>query len=156
MNDKTLTAEKLRERLSYTADSGEFHRIKTLNSRHQVGGRVGTRHSKGYWTIGIDGRYYKAHRLAWLFVNGEWPDGEIDHINGNKTDNRIANLRIASRSQNMVNRDAPRCDNKLGMRGVTQIGNRYIARFKNAYLGIFRTAEEAQQTYLTARAGETT
>lgn len=151
MNDKTLTAEALRSRLAYDETSGLFTRVTTTNARHRIGGLAGTLHSKGYWVIGIDGKNYKAHRLAWLYVHGEWPAGEIDHINGDKRDNRIANLRVATRSENTTNRFRARSDNRLGVLGVTQIGNRYIARFKDRYLGIFKTIDEAHSAYMAAR-----
>src|SRR5690554_1482515 len=73
----------------------------------------------GYLGIGIDGKNYYAHRLAWIYVHGEIPEGmHIDHINGDKRDNRIANLRVGTQGQNLQNLRAARSDNKLGMLGV--------------------------------------
>lgn len=151
MTDKTLTAKALKLRLSYDPETGQFVRLSTLNARHRVGVAPGTAHSAGYRVIGLDGKNYKAHRLAWLYVYGEWPAGELDHINGIKTDNRISNLRIATRSENTSNRFRARADNRLGILGVSRVGNRYIARFRDRYLGIFRSPEEAQQAYINAR-----
>jgi hypothetical protein len=156
MTEKTITASYLRSLLSYDQDTGDFHRVVSRNPRHPVGAVAGTQHSRGYIVIGLDGMNYKAHRLAWLHVHGEWPTGEIDHINGNKTDNRITNLRIVSRSENMVNRFRARSDNRLGVLGVTQIGGRFIARFKNRYLGMFATPEAAHGAYQKARQGDST
>ena len=87
-----LTAERLRERLHYDAGTGVFTR--RVGSGHaRTGEMAGSVHSTGYVRISIDGGKYTAHCLAWLYVHGVWPPDQIDHINGNRSDNRIANLR---------------------------------------------------------------
>lgn len=154
-NENGLTAERLRSVLTYDADTGVFRRSVLNRTRYPVGKIAGTPHSSGYIAIGINGKSYKAHRLAWLYVFGEWPTGEIDHINCIKDDNRIANLRVSTRAQNMQNRVAARLDNKLGVLGVSKVGNRYYARIAagsvQKYLGIHKTIEAAHSAYLQAK-----
>jgi hypothetical protein len=87
-----LTAERLRKRLRYDAETGLFTRRVGSGHAH-AGDMAGSVHSTGYVRICIDGGRYTAHRLAWLYVHGVWPSGQIDHINRNRSDNRIANLR---------------------------------------------------------------
>jgi hypothetical protein len=87
-----LTAERLRERLRYDAETGAFtRRVGSSNAR--AGDMAGSVHSTGYVRISIDGGKYTAHHLAWLYVHGVWPSDQIEHINGKRSDNRIANLR---------------------------------------------------------------
>jgi HNH endonuclease len=98
-----LTAERLREILDYHPESGIFYwRIARRNGT-RAGNIAGAKKAGDYIRISIDGRQHLAHRLAWLYVHGRWPAALIDHINGNPADNRIANLREASRSQNQAN-----------------------------------------------------
>jgi hypothetical protein len=97
----TLTAERLREILGYDPETGLFTRL-VRTGRIRAGEVAGTAHSRGYRSIVIDGRVYLSHRLAWLYVHGEWPPEQIDHINRNRADNRLVNLRAAKQSQNNV------------------------------------------------------
>lgn len=152
----TLTCDRLREVLNYDAKTGVFTwRIKT--SRKVIVGReAGSVKSKGYVYIRIDSKPYYAHRLAWCYVYGDWPDEEIDHINGIRHDNRISNLRQASRKQNMENRVQP--IGASGYRGVCwlEANQKWRASIvhnkKNIYLGLFDTAEEASAMYKDAAA----
>jgi hypothetical protein len=97
---------------------------------------------------------YQAHRLAWLYMHGEWPVGDLDHINGDPADNRIANLRIATQSQNNANRRARRGRNK-GVYMEKKTG-KYKANIcvnrKQIYLGRFESAEAAKAAYDKAAA----
>jgi hypothetical protein len=88
-----LTAARLRELLSYDPTSGHFHWLVNRRAKAKAGDLAGTAHDSGYWLICIDGRDYRAHRLAWLYVHGQMPNGMLDHINRDKRDNRIENLR---------------------------------------------------------------
>lgn len=98
-----LTVERLRDLLSYNPDTGIFiWKIRTA-IRTKVGGVAGTKHSRGYWAMVIDSKDYLAHRLAWFYVYGVWPPEQIDHANGDRLDNRICNLRLASPRQNSTN-----------------------------------------------------
>lgn len=147
----SLTAALLRDLMKYDETTGLFTSRVKLNSRWPAGRTRGGINHDGYRLISIKGRQYMAHRLVWLYVHGCWPDQEVDHINGDKDDNRLANLRLANREQN--NRNARiRKDNKSGLKGVHRIpSGRYVAAvsFKNKkqYLGVFPTAQEAHQAY---------
>lgn len=109
----------------------------------------------GYIIISLDGIPYKAHRLAWLYVHGEMPAAIVDHINRDKTDNRIANLRLATRSENARNINRRR-DNTSGITGVTFLPktSRWAAKLTvnswNHFLGSFATKEEAIAARLKA------
>jgi hypothetical protein len=116
---------------------------------------AGSKDRKGYVIIRVDNNVYKAHRLAWLYVYGEWPDGEIDHINRNKSDNRIENLRVVTRSQNQMN-IAAYSNNSAGIKGVVWHEGRQHWR---AYikidgqlidLGHFSDIDDAKQARLEA------
>jgi hypothetical protein len=106
-NESLLTAEYLRSQLSYNSDTGEFRWIAPAQGR-ELNKPAGGTHSNGYRRIkvAVGGRYceFLAHRLAWLYVYGVWPTLCIDHIDLNKTNNRIANLREANFSENSRNR----------------------------------------------------
>ena len=99
----TTTAERVRELLVYDPDTGVFT-WRANRSNCLAGTQAGgTTHAGGYRLIGIDGTKYLAHRLAWLYVTGAWPEEEIDHIDGQTDNNRFINLRPASRVQNAQN-----------------------------------------------------
>lgn len=150
-----LTAEQLRDVLNYDPATGIFT-WKKMNRRHWLLGTVaGCPHSRGYVKIFVKGHTYFAHRLAWLYVRGEWPPEEVDHINGDRSDNRISNLRLATRSQNRANTFL-RTDNTSGIKGVSMhsTSKRWRARvYRNGvetHLGFFNTKEEAAEAYRVA------
>lgn len=158
----SLTKEILQQYLRYVPETGEFFYVAPpLKHPELVGKRAGTWKSKsGYRQIGIAGTVYLEHRLAWFWVHGEWPQNEIDHINGNPADNRFVNLRVATRSQNNANRK--RIINRSGFRGVTALKKdgkhtgRWMAaikhKHKTMYLGSFDTPEAASAAYKAAAA----
>lgn len=146
-----LTSARLREVLRYDPSTGKFYwvRGKGTASAGQVAGRIG---SAGYRDIGVDGHLYRASRLAWLYVTGQWPTIEIDHKNLDCSDDSWGNLREATRSQNCSNR---RGWASSGFKGVTrQKSGKWIARIRVdnrlIYLGQFATAEEASAVYARA------
>jgi len=98
-----VTAEFLREILSYDPESGIFHWKKTLSHRNKAGNIAGTITDRGYVVITIKRSRLMAHRLAWLYFYGSYPDGVIDHIDGEKANNAIANLRDISQVINTRN-----------------------------------------------------
>jgi hypothetical protein len=146
--DHTISLDRVKELIQYDPLTGIFTAAST-RSGTPVGKILGHQNSHGrYWTINLDGRKYKAHRLAWLLMTGEWPPHEMDHINQNKIDNRWANLRLATRQQNMRNISAGN-RNTSGVRGVCWHagGQKWMARIKvnyrGVYLGLFDTIELA-------------
>jgi hypothetical protein len=114
---------------------------------------AGHLHEKGYRIIGFNYGDYQAHRLAWVLHYGEWPSGIVDHIDRNKENNSISNLRIATQSQNVFNQKRSKKPNMHGFRGVSFRKNRkkYVAKImkdgKVICLGSFNTAEEAGEKY---------
>jgi hypothetical protein len=148
-----LTQAKLKEVLLYDQSTGIFTwKLKTLNTEiGQVAGSV-RKTRDAYVRIGFEGETYFAHRLAWLYVHGKWPEKFIDHINGNESDNRIVNLREATALQNGRN-IKKRVNNTVGLVGVSYDKERgkWIAqarengRKKN--LGRFNSQEEASAAY---------
>lgn len=98
-----LTQDRLRELLHYDPDTGVFTNIKPRH-RVKVGDIAGSNSGKGYLQIQIDQKRYSAHRLAWLYTYGRFPEEFIDHINGNPSDNRIVNLREVTQRENLQNR----------------------------------------------------
>lgn len=155
--EQNLTAEQLRSLLAYDPTTGIFHWLPRLSppapywwNGKNAGKAAGTKDRAGYLKIKIDTSQYFAHRLVWLYVHGEWPAAEIDHINRDKSDNRIANLRHVTRAQNVHN-TASR--GRSGVKGVVKHAqcDRWIARVteggKKKYLGLFKTKEEAFRAY---------
>ena len=119
MAQKPLTVEALRSLVHYDEATGTFTRkvVADFNPRSRVGVPLGTTDRNGYLNFRVQTKRYLAHRLAWFYVYGVWPRADIDHVNGVKSDNRICNLREASRSQNMANTDT-QANNVSGHRGV--------------------------------------
>ena len=158
MAKTNLTAQRVRELFHYDPDTGVFTRLKIKGSNVRFGPILkGGRSGKGYQTIRIDKVRYYAHRLAWLYTSGEWPSGDIDHINGNRLDNRIVNLRDASRSKNLHNLWVPNADNKSGFRGVVGVAGtrRFMANITvggvTKYLGTHASPELAASAYIAAK-----
>ena len=167
-----LTAEQLRALLHYDPETGLFTWREgiahwraglpagtettrgTKWATHVVIG-LGTTSTRRYAEIGIRKNVYRAHRLAWLYVYGEWPERDIDHINGDGTDNRIINLRLATTAQNAMNRMLRR-DNTSGVKGVSwnKKSGQWLAHIgyggKILHLGLFDTIEEAKVARLKA------
>ena len=128
--------------------------VRGLRNR-AVGDEAGHIGPNGYRHIRIDYESHLAHRIAWLYINGEWPPDQIDHINTDKLDNRISNLRPATASLNGSNRGPDR-DNRTGLKGVyyNQAAKRWMAQIrcqkKSHYLGLHDTPEEAHAAYIKA------
>lgn len=150
-----LNSTRLRELLYYDASTGVFTRRVTTSPKAQAGTVAGGLDGKRHWVIRVDSRRYQAHRLAWLYVYGKWPDGDVDHINGDGADNRIANLRDVSHATNMQNQRQARRTNTSRYLGVTKKRNKWQAYItaagKPQYLGVFDTPEEAHAAYVEAK-----
>ena len=155
-----LTAERLRELFTYSPDTGSFVRrvAVSTNGLANAGAVAGCLHkASGHIFIRVDGHLFKAHRLAHLYVTGRWPQKSIDHINGDGSDNRWANLRDVDQKTNAQNLREAHADNKAGLLGVHK-GRKY-ARWKAAIyvdgktkkLGLFESAEAAHAAYVEAK-----
>ena len=152
-----LTAARLRELLSYDPETGVF--IRSSNSRRaKKGDMAGWVNALGYRAVSIQSRTYLCHRLAWLYVTGQWPCGVIDHINGDPGDNRWRNLRDVAHRTNIENqRVAARSNKSTGLLGATlhKASGLYQAQLKThgkrLGLGYFKTPEEAHAAYLEAK-----
>jgi|DEB0MinimDraft_10_1074344.scaffolds.fasta_scaffold06694_3 hypothetical protein len=152
-----LTHERLLEVLDYNPKTGVFRWKMRASPRASAGGIAGCINAKGYRIIRIDKCNYREHRLAWFYMNGEWPPKWIDHVNRNRADNRISNLRLANAKDNAGNAGLF-STNTSGFRGVTQrktVNKRpYQASIRIhgrlQYLGMFATAEEASAAYEAA------
>jgi len=118
MTKQILTHERLKELFEYSKEKGILTR-KIYRGGRVAGSIAGNLDkSEGYWNVGVDGRKYKLHRVIFFYVTGAFPENEIDHINGNRADNRWCNLRDVSKSDNQKNA-ARRRDNKSGCTGVS-------------------------------------
>ena len=149
------TQARLHELISYNPETGELRWLQS-RGRAPVGSVAGHVGSGGYCRIKIDGSVHLAHRIIWLYQTGEWPDGELDHVDRDGSNNRWANIRRATRAQNGANREV-QSNNKLGLKGVFKTKQRrpksYVAKIQVAggqkCIGYYETAEEASAAYLT-------
>lgn len=152
-----LTQARLKELLGYDAETGVFTWKVSVNSRVPVGAVAGTLMVKGYIQIGVEGRPYLAHRLAWFYTYGVWPEADIDHIDRVRDNNAIENLRPVSNKQNHENAGMNR-NNTSGFRGVCwrKDCQRWVAKIthhsKQINLGYFETPDDASAAYEAARA----
>lgn len=142
-----VTQDRLKELFSYDPDTGLFTRLITIR-QFKAGVVAGTRMKLGYICITADKKRYLAHRLAWLYVHGEFPVGLIDHRNGVVDDNRISNLRIADKSKNAMNAKKP-SDNTSGHKGIDfhkgtgKWRARVTACGREHHLGLFNNIQDA-------------
>ena len=142
-----ITARSLKAVLNYDPQNGMF-RWKKPEGKKMRPGQVAGWLVNGYRIIQIRNRNYRAGRLAFLYVHGRWPK-EIDHINRNPSDDRICNLREASRKDNCAN-TGHRITNKLKLKGVSRKRNKFRATFRRKSLGVFITPEQAHAAYKNA------
>ena len=144
----------VKELLQYNHDTGIFI-WAAPHRKVRIGDIAGTITTNGYRVITIDRIRYRAHRLARFYMTGEWPENDIDHINRDRDDNRFANLRLATRSENHANRGM-RIDNTSGLKGVHWHKQRqkWTAHIKHngktVYLGLFESKDEAYKAYCDA------
>lgn len=157
MAKANVTAQRLRELLHYDPETGVFTWRVRLSNRVKVGGVAGTVNTWGRAQIAIARNFYYAHRLAWLHIHGEWPAQEIDHIDGDPLNNRIANLRDVGRVTNQQNLRKAAQRNRAGMLGALWHGQnkawraRIMVDGKSISLGCFKTPEEAHAAYIEAK-----
>jgi HNH endonuclease/AP2 domain len=150
-----LPLKRLREILDYNPATGVFVWKQTMNVTARAGQVAGSVNVWGYVQIKIGGKNYQGHRLAWFYVHGVWPEHEIRHVNDNRQDNRIANLKEITGLQIVLSHPLRR-DNTSGYKGVTfcRTTGRWqailFANGKRAHLGRFDTKEEAYKAYCEA------
>lgn len=141
--------------LKYNPENGHFTWASKPSRRVRVGAIAGGVDLHGYRIIRLAGKPHKAHRLAWVFIHGDWPAGDIDHINGDRDDNRIENLRETTRTENIQNQKKAHKNSQTGFLGVFPNGKKFVAMIrmdgKQKYLGYYETPEEAYQRYLMAK-----
>ena len=148
-----LDSTRLRELLQYDPETGIFTWAISRKGC-SIGTLAGnTNKVNGYQYICIDGYKHTSQRLAWVYVYGRLPNTEVDHINHNKLDNRISNLREVTRAENMQNLQKAR--NSSGFIGLTFSRNRWVPSIringKKKYLGVYKTPEEAHHAYVEAK-----
>lgn len=150
-----ITQERLKELLHYDPETGALTWALPSGRRVKPGHKAGTKGPSGYLTIQVDNHAFMLHRLVWFYVTGEWPKGDIDHINGIRSDNRFFNLRDVSHSHNCQNRKIADKVNKSGYLGVSIHREKYAAHIsvdgKTKYLGVFDDPAIAHQAYLEAK-----
>jgi hypothetical protein len=155
---KPLTAARLREIYEYFPETGMFCRRRVAGEYdRKATGHLTPGHAYGrYLGLGIDYRRYYCHRLAWLWIHGEWPEHEIDHINGDPYDNRLSNLRAATKSENGYNKRRG-TRNTSGIKGVHffKPSGKWRAAINDGHrrrkhLGLFDTKEQAAEAYRLA------
>jgi hypothetical protein len=147
------TADLIRELLSYDPLTGIFTRL--VRGKGVRVGDVAGGDCRGYIRIRVLGRMHFAHRLAWVHFHGMWPVGQIDHIDGCRDHNAIANLRDVSPSVNLQNQHRAHSNNTHGCMGAMRNGKRWQAQIrvdgKRVYLGQFDTPELAHIAYIAAK-----
>lgn len=147
-----ITPERLREAILYDPEAGLFT-SRINRGRVSPGQPLGCLDHRDHRLIRIDGRLYRANRLAWLYMTGAWPVMDVDHINGDPSDDRWRNLRLATASQNIANSKISK-NNTSGFKGVVKTEWGWRAEIthhrKKKHLGMFKTPEEAHGAYLMA------
>lgn len=147
-----ISQSELMEEVHYSPLSGYFYRLKSGKGK-RVGDRCEVMHPSGYVRIMVLGKRYPAHHLAWLYVNGSFPKDQIDHINGNRSDNRIENLRECSCKENHQNRKS-KSGSKSKYLGVSWVGARskWVANIKcgkeKKQIGYFDSEGGAYEAYM--------
>lgn len=149
---RSITQSYLKQIIDYDPVTGLFRWKVRASSRARAGSIAGYKSSDGYVIIGINKVSYRSHRLAWLYMNGSWPDEDIDHIDGDRANNAIINLRCASKSVNAQNHASANSNSSTGLLGVFPDRGRFRARIQIAgkakYLGPFNTPEDAHAAYV--------
>lgn len=150
--------DEVKSQIHYCPVTGEL-RWAVGNRGRKKGDLAGSIYSNGYRRIYFKGVRCPAHRVAWMLFYGYWPDAEIDHINGIRDDNRIENLRIATKSQNQQNKSAWKTDRKTSSRFIGcnyhSVNKKWNAGIKvngkRIWLGTFDTEIEAANAYKAAK-----
>ena len=163
MNKEHFTFNEVSTHIRYDCKTGILFWKVPTSKKVKAGDRAGSLNNQGYWRLSFRGRILSGHRVAWLLNFGQWPTMQIDHINRDRADNRIENLRDVSGSENIRNSDR---SGRLGERRRNAKGFTWNARCKKwqvqvhnpksgkpVYLGLFPCMGDARSAYLSARAG---
>ena len=150
----TISFERLKEVIQYNQLSGAAIWVKKCG-KCIPGMQAGSKHTLGYTVIRIDGERYYLHRLAWFYMHGVWPKSQIDHIDGDTTNNKISNLRESTQAENRQNMRSAMTNSKTGILGVRFRKGKWEARIKvgdrQINLGRFNSAYLAQMAYVDAK-----
>lgn len=155
MNQSKLSAERARELLVYDPETGSLTWLVAVSKKIRPGMPAGCTIEGGYRRVRVDRVLYASHRVAWLMSTGAWPVGLIDHRDGDPSNNRLSNLRDASHELNQQNHRQASRRSSTGLLGAFPKRGRFLSSIKvsgvQKHLGLFDTAEEAHQAYLTAK-----
>lgn len=159
MGRKLITFEELKKVLHYCKETGRWTWLTSMGARGAVGSQAGSYNTlTGYNNIKVKGRLYIASRLAYFWVNGEWPAGDMDHINGVKADDRWVNLRCVSTRVNTQNQRQARSDSQCGLLGAFWDTKRQrwyskitLGYGRKKWLGTFPDATSAHSAYVKAK-----
>lgn len=152
----SLTAEQARDLFRYEPETGLLYWRATGKGRGDISLPAVRLNGHGYWIVCVNYRRYRAHRVIWLMERGEWPAHELDHINGDRADNRMVNLREVTTSQNQMNRRKAK-NNTSGVTGVSwhSIGKKWAVelwvRGRKRYFGLHEDLEFAELVSSEAR-----
>jgi hypothetical protein len=150
-----ITPEELCKIFDYNPETGLLFWKVRNSKRVKIGDVAGHKTPENRVLVGIHGKTYKAHRVIWAIVTGKWPEFMIDHINGDGCDNRLCNLREATKSQNMMNVGIIK-SNTSGFRGVgwSKVSQKWRAYIKvgnkDIHLGLFKNIEDAKKARIEA------
>lgn len=151
----SLTIDHVRRILAYNRTTGHLTWKTHRGGKAVAGARAGSIDGEGRRQISLCGRVFREHRVIWFHVTGRWPKDEIDHKNGNTSENRWRNLREATSTINKENRRAPNKNNQIAVLGVGKGGSKYRARImvnrREINLGRFSTKEAAHDAYVKAK-----
>lgn len=151
-----ITHNELIAKISYESETGNFFWNVNSGSRAKIGQKLGSYDMYGYLTVRINKKSYKLHRLAWFYVHKIWPENDVDHINGIRNDNRLCNLRCASRKTNLENRTC-KSESETGLYGAyyDKRKRKYYSAISHhnikIHLGMFESAQEAHNAYIDAK-----
>lgn len=150
-----ITQKELKNLMTLDQETGEFTWLKRMGGTATTGSAVGSYDAKGYKTTSIYGKHYKIHRLIWLYIFGIWPAGVLDHIDGNKSNNCLSNLRDTNQMINGTNRTKLNKNNTSGYMGVYRDKKKWNAEIiylgEKFRLGSYNTPEEANEALIAFR-----
>lgn len=147
-----MNKEQLQELLLYDPITGVFINLTTRSHNAKAGMVAGAKQLTGHYAVQLNGKKYLLHRLAWLYMTGDWPVYGIDHIDGDPSNNKFENLRDIPQQYNAQNIKRAQKHSKKGILGVSENHHNFMARIKlngvSTYIGTYKTPGLAHQAYL--------